>query len=567
MVMLNKNHKAVINSIIMLKRTTIIICFLLFISINSFCQSGILTDIGLTDFSRIRQLTTHPDDDSSGSFVIRSTSLFYNNLPYDKKKPQFYFLNATSNVQTNNHLSYGDNDGSIYPAVGLQQRLSVGVGANWKHFYIQLQPEFVTAANTDPVSFETYPNYGNYWARYYQAIVNKVDMFNRFGTTPITKFFPGQSSIRYDRWNMSAGVSTENIWWGPGIRNSLVMTNNAPGFLHASLNTTKPIQTQIGNFEGQFIAGNLYDADVEAPDNAYMRTVWADGIAKKPKNIRFITGINIVWEPKWIKNMYVGFATTSTSYRRKKTDNDFVPSTDADPAKKLQLGSMFLRYAMPADHAEFYFEYGRADKFATPINVFDDSIPTGYVVGVRKFVPIAKGNSFIELAFEMTHLQLPDARLIYNSTNPFAAPKAKSFYTSTEITQGYSNEAQLMGAAIGPGSNSQTVQLSWIKGLKKIGLQFERVARNKDFYYLNYFTGLAFTGDNNRYWTDLSYGLHLQWDYHNFLFSAACSYTSALNYRWIKLDGGYQGASTSDKQNTFISLSVAYMLKTAMNKD
>ncbi|MFX9097187.1 capsule assembly Wzi family protein, partial [Acinetobacter baumannii] len=47
------------------------------------------------------------------------------------------------------------------------------------------------------------------------------------------------------------------MWWGPGSQNSLLMSNNAPGFLHLTLNTRYPIKTGIGNFEFQFISGKL----------------------------------------------------------------------------------------------------------------------------------------------------------------------------------------------------------------------------------------------------------------------------------------------------------------------
>ena len=52
--------------------------------------------------------------------------------------------------------------------------------------------------------------------------------------------------------------------------------------------------------------------------------------------------------------------------------------------KRPALGSVFLRYALPKDHAEVYVEYGRNDRGATPINVFYDSVATGYVGGIRK---------------------------------------------------------------------------------------------------------------------------------------------------------------------------------------
>jgi hypothetical protein len=39
--------------------------------------------------------------------------------------------------------------------------------------------------------------------------------------------------------------------------------------------------------------------------------------------------------------------------------------------KKKSLGSMFLRYIIPQEKAEFYFEFGRADKAMFPWGIVD----------------------------------------------------------------------------------------------------------------------------------------------------------------------------------------------------
>ncbi|MFX8805488.1 capsule assembly Wzi family protein, partial [Acinetobacter baumannii] len=55
------------------------------------------------------------------------------------------------------------------------------------------------------------------------------------------------------------GISSENLWWGPGIYNSLLMSNNAPGFWHLTFNSRKPLKTPIGDFEWQLIGGKLVE--------------------------------------------------------------------------------------------------------------------------------------------------------------------------------------------------------------------------------------------------------------------------------------------------------------------
>jgi hypothetical protein len=432
-----------------------------------------------------------------------------------------------------------------------------------RRVHIKLQPEFVTAANAEPEPFQWPLPTGNYWANIYQYINNKIDMYSRFGTEPIMQLFPGQSSISYAYKSISAGLSTENIWWGPGTRNSLVMTNNAPGFAHFTVNTVKPVNTPIGSFEGQVILGRLDSTGFEDPDNVIMRDIWPDGIARKSADTRMIAGIMMVWQPKWIKNLYLGFASTSNFYTgpSDSANQKDVIGLLSKNKRAAKLGSLFFRYAMPEEHAEFYFEYGRADKPASIFNIFGDTIPSGYVAGVRKLVRTGKKDSYIELAAEVAQLRLPDPVLIFNNINPFDVPKTNSWYTHNYVAQGYTNRGQLMGAAIGPGSNSQTVNVSWINGLKKIGIQLERVLHNNDFYYYNYFNGTIDAGYKNKHWTDLSIGLHGRWDYKNFVFAFFANYTSLLNYHWVKLDGAWQEPSLlSDKQNTQVVFSLQYNL-------
>jgi len=74
-----------------------------------------------------------------------------------------------------------------------------------------------------------------------------------------------------------------------------------------------------------------------------------------------------------------------------------------------------------------------------------------------------------------------DPRNIFVSGSPFGVPKYNSWYTSSIIRQGYTNQGQLLGASIGPGSNSQTINFSWNKGFNMIGIYFERITNNNDF--------------------------------------------------------------------------------------
>ena len=276
----------------------------------------------------------------------------------------------------------------MIPAAGYQAYFSAGLFAKMGHLSIQLQPEIVWAQNP---SFETFriENYDPVWANYYQWL-NRSDIPERFGDQSYKKVFGGQSSIRYNAENISVGISTENLWWGPGRRNALVMSNNAPGFLHATINSIKPIETKIGSFEGQMIAGKLSNSGIIPPESNRTNN---GVILYEPKNNedRFIAGMVLSWQPRWIKGLFLGFAKTSYLYQSDISGiADILPLeglvvSDAEKQhKKASLGSVFLRYVLFEEQAEIYGEYGRSDRSASFINLFTDKdYPRGYVIGMR----------------------------------------------------------------------------------------------------------------------------------------------------------------------------------------
>lgn len=550
-----------------MKRIITLFFLVLFITQSAFGQIT-QSDIQYLDNYRLIQIS------DSTKLPIQSFNIrFSRQINYDSNlakqgmnHPKFQFTKIGYTIQTNSDLPIGWNDESMYPSIGLQQRATLGARFNWKGLSIQLQPEFVSVNNKPPGDFEVSPWDTNYWPKYYLYNVNKIDNFDRFGTTSFTKIFAGQSSIRYTVNDISIGMSTENLWWGPGTRNSLVMTNNAPGFLHFSLNSVKPIATKWGNVEFQVIYGFLQNSTYEAPENAVMRTIKPAFISNKPQVERNILGYVFNWNPKWTPNLHVGFAGASYFYKSSVTANvNPLVLAYENKSSAAMLGSLFFRYAMPKEQAEVYMEFGRSDKFAHPFNLIGDTIPTGYTAGFRKIFLSSRKKSGILFGIEVTQLQLPDSRLIFNSNNVLDLPKTNSWYTHPFVSQGYTNQGQVMGSSIGPGSNSETVQVSWIKGLKRIGISAERLAHNYDFYYYNYFSGNVGSGIQSFYWVDWNVGINFQWDYKQFLFSGSFMNTSALNYRWVKLDGDYAGPSRSDRSSNFFNFSLHYYFSSTKN--
>ena len=537
----------------------------------AYAQVETFSEIQLIDFQRIKQSTDSNSNDHQ-SYTIRSTQSFFSKRDFYKpiigKDFRFLLGNISMTHRINDKMNVSNNDGSMLPAAGIQQRASINVGLNYKRLYVHIAPEILKAENKDLPPFQSDPQDVNYYARYYLYDVNKIDMYWRFGKEKIDQVLPGQSSIRYQDEHFSIGLSTENLWWGPSLRNSLVLSNNANGFPHLTFNTVKPKETKIGRFEAQTILGKLQNPSFEHPDNETMKNIWRDGIYFKDTVARYMSGFVISWEPKWTPNFYIGMSSSLSGYLG-GDDKRLVAYPLFGSRKPIKLGSLFFRYVMPKDKTEFYGEFGRADKMATPLNLIRDSIPMGYTAGIRKFIPLSKGKSHLFMGIEVSRLELPDPRLIFAPNAPYGVPLTNSWSTGSEVRQGYTNNGQVMGAWVGPGSNSQTLQLGWVKGPKKISITGERVQHNNDFYYYNYITNdlRAAFQNPNKHWADISVTGQVQWNVYNMLISAAWSYTKMINYRWTKLDGGFSGRSLlSDRENRQIQVTAAWFFYRDMLK-
>ena len=154
-------------------------------------------------------------------------------------------------------------------------------------------------------------HYPEIWQKRYQ-LWNHIDLPERFGKKNHNKTTFGQSSIRLNWKKLSLGISSENIWWGPSIRNSIMMSNNAQGFNHITFNTIKPINSAIGNFEWQVITGRLENSGFTPPNTDYTYAGTKLYIPKinqlgSTTDWRFLQGFIISYSPKWIDGLSLGF--------------------------------------------------------------------------------------------------------------------------------------------------------------------------------------------------------------------------------------------------------------------
>jgi hypothetical protein len=438
-------------------------------------------------------------------------------------KASLKFLPFSSVFKYNSEFPYGWNDASMIPAKGLQSLHSFGVSASYGPLSIQLKPEYIHAENPE---FEGFPSeqYDVVWAKYYDNYFNVSDITEWYPEAPYQKLLWGQSSIRLNFDPVSVGLSNENLWWGPGKRSSLLMSNNAPGFKHITLNTSRPVQTGIGSFEAQIIAGRLENSGVLPPQ---VNRVYDGRSLYKAKrdDWRYLSGMVITYQPKWVPGLFVGTSRVSQMYNQDAGSSpaDFIPLLQAFENKEAVLerdrySTLFFRWIWKESGTEIYGEYGHQGRKKIVDLLKSPETNAAYLLGISKQIPVKnRSGEYIQTSLEFTELQQT------------SVPLQGGWYTNSLIRQGYTHRGQVLGAGIGPGSNLQSLDISWYKGLKHIGLQFERYVHNNDFYYQMFIN----PPDFRKHYVDMSTSLSADWDYKNLIFSAGFSMIRALNYGYV----------------------------------
>ncbi len=438
-------------------------------------------------------------------------------------------LSPEFNIQYDKRHPDSRNDGAMIRSKGLQSLMSVGVYAQLGPLSIQLKPEYVVAEN---LRFPGFPSnhFDNVWASRY-VFWNFIDTPERFGTATYSKFNWGQSSIRLNKWGLSLGLSTENLWWGPAIRNSIMMSNNAQGFPHLTFNTQRPIKTPIGSFEGQFITGQL-EASGFTPPAITRRARQVTLYVPKVDDSRFFQAITMSYSPKWVKGLSLGATRWVQQYSElTKSTGQYFPAFDllfrqnerdefGVELQQDQAAGIFGRWVWFDSKAEIYFEFAKND---AAFNLRDLLVDTDHsralTFGMNKLFELPKTDQFVQFNFEWTQTSQTESRLIRD---------AASWYIHSRVRHGYTNNGEILGSALGPSGNAQYLEVSWVNGINRIGGALERYVHNNDFMQVAFANTLDFT----RYWVDYNIHAFIDWRFKKLLFSGSIYYTKSLNYEW-----------------------------------
>ena len=460
-------------------------------------------------------LTTRPYFTTNKQSLNKIVSLIDSNMNYEgelysKHKINISLLPFSFTQKINTDHPYGGNDGSMTMSKGYQFQASTGVFVKLGHLKIQFRPEYTSTASG---AYKTDPAWG--------------------AMTPATKKFTlGQSSIRYDIGKLTVSAGTENLWWGPGIQNSLLMSNNAPGFFHYSFQTNRPIKNFLGTFQFHIIGATLDMDSAQGFENKGLRPI------NYKRGGRYLNSLAIDYTPSFLKNVSFGVNRSIQTYAASNVNGlilsklpalgAFFGATAAksDTFPRDQLVSIYTRWFFPKDHAELYYQFAYNDAKENFRDLaLDMSHSTAYILGFKKLFTLPK-QSYLDLNIEALKVSQTPSYLHRNAGN---------FYEHSQIYEGYTHQNQIMGSGVGFGNNTQSTALSYNKGWAKYGFMFKHIANNP----MALVSGVNDLGLRAIKWDDYAYGLQSRYRYKNILFSANMEWVNSRNYLWK--DGNMAG--------------------------
>ena len=391
----------------------------------------------------------------------------------------------------NSGLAFSLNQGTLWAGRGNNMRLRAGFQGDWGPVSLIIAPEWTHSANgdflfPDPRVTPRADQRGNPFADPFYVGSNSIDRPIRFGDTSFSAIHAGQSTLAVHVGAATLGLSTENEWWGPGIRNAIVLSDNAPGFGHFFARTGRPISTSIGTFEGRLLLGTLRESSYfdDLPTN----------------DTRSFSGFAATWQPPGLEGLALG--VTRAVYRPVDGTSDALPHLfdvfmsypgrpDDRPVTLRKVNgdvtvlpdsaqrpgpdhiySLFGRWVFPKSGFEVYGEYSRTEFPASFRDLLEAPGHTqGYTLGLQWGRALRGGQNAFRLQTEHTYVE---------RSTTFRDRPVGTYYTSRRVPQGYTNQGRVLGAAIGPGSSSHWLALDYFGPSWQVGLFGERVRWNND---------------------------------------------------------------------------------------
>ena len=438
----------------------------------------------------------------------------------------------------NTRLPFERNDGGVWSARGVTAHGSGGIRAECGRVRLVIVPDGWIAQNaafphlTSPQRARS--SFGN---PFYGGREASMDMPLRFGTQPLIVAQLGQTFLDVNLGHASVTLGAQSQWWGPGIRNGLVMSNHAASIPGLSVRTTRPVRTRVGTLEGRWMVGAL----TESP---YFDTEIAN-------DFRSLSGVVATFSPAFDTTLTIAVArvvhapiSSATAVHTRFFDAVTVwpdrKSTEPDAAD--QITSLFARWLLPSVGFEGYGEWAR---------VILPSSLRSFLVAPQYSQGYTVGAQWLSSPDTVQTSWRAQVEFTMNEQPRFDAGEPPAFYVSPRGGHGYTQRGRVIGAMIGPGGQAQHLALDRREGSWSVGALLGRIRWNNEQYYRRPSSVLSFAHDVSIF-TGVR-GWRRVGPYH---LSAELIREKRMNYLFQSAVQGYGEDHTFDVSNTSLRFAI-----------
>lgn len=383
---------------------------------------------------------------------------------YLKGVPQGIFVKLYGPEWYNSYNTaapYGQNDGALWQGKGYNTSLTAGVRLEAYGLELTVKPQLCWQENRefDIMPSNTDSEYGYFWG--YGKNIG-CDVPQRFGDSSFWTFDWGDTEIRYTWHTLTVGFGTQSIWLGPAYENPVLHSNNAASYPKFDIGIRKQrvvipgLNWNLGEIEGRIWIGYLTESD------------YFD--INSDNNHNMINGFAVAYSPSFIPGMTISvnkICLCKWDDRSIKYFNPFYNSNEIEDQK----ASFGIDWIFPQVGFEVYGELGIDDYM--DFQTYIERTLT-YTVGLKKSMTISSKKSIAgKLYFEWNNSEM---------SQDFQFQWPYNFGFHHNITQGYTNKGQWIGAGIGYGGNNQILGFSLYHRKGFINLFFQR--GNPDLNYI-----------------------------------------------------------------------------------
>lgn len=442
----------------------------------------------------------------------------------------------------NSRLPFERNDGGAWTARGITLHGAGGIRAECGRLRVVVVPDGWIAQNR-PFALLTSqaPGRSAFVHPFYGGREASMDMPLRFGTQTLIVAQAGQSFADLDLGPASVTVGSQSLWWGPGIRNALVMSNHAAPIPAVSVRTTRPLRSAIGRAEARWMIGALTESPFfdQNVDN----------------DIRSLSGLVVTLSPAFDSTLTLGLArviyaqvsgVSALPPRFFDAVARWGPGGDVrragDGGNADQLTSVFARWLFPRAGFEGYVEWARV---VLPSSLRDLLLAPQYSQG------FTVGSQWLSSADTVSAAWRAQLEATMNEQPRFESGEPPAFYVSPSGGHGYTQRGRVIGAMIGPGANAQFLALDRQQRGWSAGVLFGRTRWNNEQYYRRPTSNLSFAHDVSVY-SGLR-GWRIIGPFH---LSAELIRERRMNFLSRSAVGGYGEDHTFDVHNTSLRVAI-----------